>query len=210
VLQGKTWDHLWYLYSIIGIYLVIPLLKPFVNNAGKKGVEYILAVLFMFTSVIPTAENFFNFKSGFYIPINSIFVFYFLLGHYVHHYKTLVGNKILAGLAVFFLVFNVLVPLPGLIEGNSPLVVMITFVLFCFARQNYRQNKWIDLISPLCFGMYLIHMLFINFFWRILKFTPEKYPPLLVAPVTVIAVIGLSALFSHSAHRIKFVRQHLL
>ena len=25
---GKTWDHMWYLYTLIGIYLVLPVLKP--------------------------------------------------------------------------------------------------------------------------------------------------------------------------------------
>ncbi|MDR1955857.1 MAG: acyltransferase family protein, partial [Treponema sp.] len=39
-IQGKSWDHMWYLYMIAGLYLCIPLIKIFVINASKNIVKY--------------------------------------------------------------------------------------------------------------------------------------------------------------------------
>jgi surface polysaccharide O-acyltransferase-like enzyme len=33
--QGKSWDHIWYLYMIAGLYLCIPLIKIFINFLYK-------------------------------------------------------------------------------------------------------------------------------------------------------------------------------
>jgi surface polysaccharide O-acyltransferase-like enzyme len=96
-------------------------------------------------------------------------------------------------------------------EGyNSPLVVMVTFALFCFMRQKGRTNKIIDMISPLCFGIYLIHTLFINFIYKFAKFTPEKYPLIVVIVGTLISTMLLSVLFTWCARKIKIVREYIL
>jgi surface polysaccharide O-acyltransferase-like enzyme len=107
-LQGKTWDHLWFLYAIIGIYLLLPLFKQFAANVDKKLFEYVLFILFFFTVVIPAAEDIFMFKSGFYIPINSVWVFYFLLGHYIHEYNVSLSNKILSCFGLLYIVYAAL------------------------------------------------------------------------------------------------------
>ena len=87
VFQGKLWDHMWYLYMIMGLYLMLPLLKTFVSNTNRRTMEYVILVLFIFTSIIPTVQNIFQIKIGFYLPVNSVFVLYLLMGHYIHHYN---------------------------------------------------------------------------------------------------------------------------
>jgi surface polysaccharide O-acyltransferase-like enzyme len=110
-LQGKTWDHLWFLYCITGVYLLLPLFKRFAAGADKKLFEYILAVLFIFTSLIPMIEEIFTFKFGFYIPIYSVYVFYFMLGHYIHQYNVVINGKILACFSFLYIVCIALLPL---------------------------------------------------------------------------------------------------
>ncbi|MDR2466213.1 MAG: acyltransferase family protein, partial [Prevotellaceae bacterium] len=83
-IQGKSWDSLWYLYMIAGIYLCVPLMRVFVVNASKRIVGYMLAILFVFTSLIPSLESILPYKFGIYIPINSVYLFYLLLGYYMH------------------------------------------------------------------------------------------------------------------------------
>jgi surface polysaccharide O-acyltransferase-like enzyme len=53
-LQGKSWDHMWYLYMIAGLYLCIPFIKIFVVNASINILKYTLLILFVFTSVLLT------------------------------------------------------------------------------------------------------------------------------------------------------------
>lgn len=44
--------HLWFVYMLVGLYLLMPLLSPWAEKAGKKEVLFFLAVCF-FTTLIP-------------------------------------------------------------------------------------------------------------------------------------------------------------
>jgi surface polysaccharide O-acyltransferase-like enzyme len=109
--MGKTWDHMWFLYSIIGIYLMLPLFKQFVMNAEKRTLEYVLSILLVFIFIIPAVEILFSFKFGFSIPVNSAGVFYFLLGHYIHKYNVSLKNKTLVCLSLLYAAYSILLPL---------------------------------------------------------------------------------------------------
>jgi surface polysaccharide O-acyltransferase-like enzyme len=221
-IQGKSWDHMWYLYMIAGLYLCIPLIKIFVVNAPKNVIKYILVVLFMFTSIIPSLESILPYKFGISIPINSVYVFYILLGYYIHYNKITIKNEILLILMMFYVLFTILMPLNKnfvswanggsitLTGYNSPIVIMITFALFCFLHQRNTQNKIMEIIAPICFGVYLIHTLFINFIYKIIKFSPEKYPLIMVVVLTAIVTILLSMCFSYLARKIKIIKKYLL
>jgi surface polysaccharide O-acyltransferase-like enzyme len=222
VIQGKLWDHMWYLYMIAGLYLFIPFIKIFVNNCSKQLLEYILVVLFLFTSVIPFFQLMFSFKFGFYIPVTSVYVFYLLLGYYVHNYKISLNNTFLAFLMAIYYICAILMPLnENLINMNegggiiyfdysSPIVIIGTFSLFCFMHQKNKSNKVFDVLSPMCFGIYLIHTLFLNFFYKFIKFTPENYPLLIVIIGSTMITIILSIIFTYIARKIKMIKKYVL
>ena len=50
VISGNLWDHMWYVYDIIGIYLVLPVLHLFMAS-GKKNRFIITGLLFFFTII---------------------------------------------------------------------------------------------------------------------------------------------------------------
>ena len=64
-LSGKTLSHLWYLYAMIGIYLVLPLLKRFTDTCSKELLDYILAVLFVMDFCIPFYNRLFQLELNF-------------------------------------------------------------------------------------------------------------------------------------------------
>jgi surface polysaccharide O-acyltransferase-like enzyme len=220
VVEGKLWDHMWYLYMIAGLYILLPLFKLFVNYASKKTLEYVLIILFLFTSVIPTFQNMLSFKFGIYIPINSIFVFYLLFGHYIHQYNICINNRVILLMVLLYVLYVILMPINknfinatniiGLYGNISPLVVMITFCIFCYFRQNINSSKLFDFVSPHIFGMYLIHQFFINIFFKFIKFTPDRYPFVLVVVVITIMTIIFSLLFSIISRRIKIIKKYIL
>jgi surface polysaccharide O-acyltransferase-like enzyme len=221
-MQGKSWDHMWYLYMIAGLYLCIPLIKIFVNNASENVIKYTLVVLFIFTSIIPTVESVLPYKFGIYIPINSVYVFYLLLGYYIHYSQIIVKNNILITLMMVYVFFTIFMPLNKnfvswtnggslILTGyNSPVVVMVAFAIFCLLRQKNKQNRIIETIAPMCFGIYLIHTLFINFIYKFIRFSPEKYPLIIVIVLTTVTTILLSISFSYLARKIKIIRKYLL
>ena len=223
VFQGKLWDHMWYLYMIAGIYLMLPLFKTFVNNRGRRPLRYVIIILFIFTSAAPAAENIFSWKIGFYIPVNSVYVFYLLLGHYIHNYKVNVNRKALLLLLVLYYVSAVLLPLNksfinnisgggGIIffDYSSPIVIMSAFSLFCIMRRRNAPGKVFDILSPMCFGIYLIHTLFINFLYKFIKFSPERFPLIIVIIGVSTITIVLSIGFTYMGRRIKIIRKYVL
>ena len=220
VFQGNLWDHMWYLYMLTGLYILLPLFKIFIYYADRKTLEYVLSILFIFTSLIPAFTDIFSFKFGFYIPISSVFVFYLLLGHYIHQYNLRVNNKSLLFLVLLYVLYVVLMALNkefvnsnGSIIGltfSSPLVVMAVLCVFCFFRQYVSTNKVYEFISPLTFGMYLIHPLLINLFIKFIKFTPEKYPFTVVVLVIFLVTIMFSFFFTIVARKIKILSKYIL
>lgn len=36
VVEGNSWGHLWYLYALIGIYIILPFIKIVLNNTDKN------------------------------------------------------------------------------------------------------------------------------------------------------------------------------
>jgi surface polysaccharide O-acyltransferase-like enzyme len=221
-IQGKSWDHMWYLYMIAGLYLCIPLMRIFVINAPKNIVKYTLIVLFIFTSVIPSMESITEYKFGIYIPINSVYVFYLLLGYYISYNKIAINFWILRSLLIAYIIFAFFMPLNKdfvnlsggghlILTGyNSPIVVMATFAIFCILYQKNKPSKIMETIAPMCFGIYLIHTLFINILYKFVKFSPEKYPLIMVVIITTLITIVLSMGFSYVARKIKIVKKYVL
>lgn len=214
-------DHMWYLYMIIGLYMLFPLLKVFLNYSDRKTFEYVLIILFIFTCLIPTFTNTFHHNIGFSIPISSAFMLYLLSGHYIHQYNIHINNKLLSLLILIYILYITLMAfnqdfvdtvgnIVGLNANASPLIVMATISIFCFIRQNVSSNKIVEFISPLTFGMYLIHPLIINILFKFFKFTPDKYPLMIVVTVTTVVTIILSLLFTLAARKIKIVRKYIL
>lgn len=60
VLTGNLWDHMWYLYAAIGIYLFLPAIKPFFKNRQQKEICFFAALLFVFTILFPAVSKTFG------------------------------------------------------------------------------------------------------------------------------------------------------
>ena len=54
VLLGKTCFHLWFLYMLLGLYLVTPVLRAFVRGAGRGDFHWFFLLVFVFTFLLPT------------------------------------------------------------------------------------------------------------------------------------------------------------
>lgn len=53
-LERKSWSHLWYLYVLIGIYLILIPLKKFVDHASPEELYFLTGTLIVGNFVIPT------------------------------------------------------------------------------------------------------------------------------------------------------------
>jgi surface polysaccharide O-acyltransferase-like enzyme len=75
--------HFWFMYMILGLYLISPLVNILIKNAAKKDIQYFL-LLWLFASVI---IKFMKYLLGFGPNIELYFVTdyvgYFVLGYYL-------------------------------------------------------------------------------------------------------------------------------
>jgi surface polysaccharide O-acyltransferase-like enzyme len=215
ILQGKTQTHFWYLYLIIGLYLITPLLRTFTRNVVKKEYEYILIVLFIFTSVLATIKKIWFVNSGLNIPINSAYVLYFLLGFYIHQYNVTLSFKALLTVIFCFVLYTVLAPLnkdmvnpllDNIIissDKDSPVIIITSIAIFITFRIRCTHFHCFDNLAPLCFGIYLVHPFFIYALYLLLDWTPEKYPLPLFLSVTIFVTFILSFGTSFFARKFK-------
>lgn len=94
------WGHLWFVYMLLGVYLIMPIVSPWIERVGKREEQAFLG-LWLFTTLIPfireasitlTGSNEFwgeanwnPFGLFYYV---SGFTGYLLLGHYVKRWLT--------------------------------------------------------------------------------------------------------------------------
>lgn len=93
----KGESHLWYMFMIIGLYMVVPILRKITESRSIE--RYFLVIGFFFTFLLPRVLDFLAtcpFSSGFFLiqPFKDVmtktdfhltlgYVYYFVLGHYL-------------------------------------------------------------------------------------------------------------------------------
>ncbi|MFZ5998302.1 MAG: acyltransferase [Nitrospirota bacterium] len=76
--------HLWYLYVIIGLYLLAPFLDIYLKNAERQNVSYFLMLWFITASLLPMVESYFDVRI--YLSTGASNTVFTLLGYFVLGY----------------------------------------------------------------------------------------------------------------------------
>ena len=185
VFTFNTFSHMWYLYELIGIYLLLPFIKKVTDKLSLREFEVLLTVLFLFDYLLPFIGSIVREEIGFYIQI-SFSIFYLLLGYYLRKYRVIktaicIFLAILALTAIGLIAYFNPNPRSDLINYHSPLVAVSSACIFCVFHNgelilnrivHNRIVRWVEMYS---FGIYLIHPLFIQILYRIFKITPDFF-----------------------------------
>lgn len=173
--------HLWYLYMIGGIFLILPLLKLLAKKKEYLQYYVVLAVLFnfLFPQVIQVVSLYsrswyrileFAFQE---VGVNAVLGYsgYFVLGYLLYHYGVSKRGRLImylfgiAGVAVTFLgtkyYTETTLKLQEVFFSNFTINVLATsiavFVLFKQWDVPQRWGKHLRTFSSYCLGIYLIH-----------------------------------------------------
>ena len=181
VLTGNSWSFLCFLYSIIGIYLILPLINTFVSNAKTNTVVIFSILLFVFMFIVPAINLFFGIKIDFNIPVGSYAFLYFVIGKLLYETRADIKNRKL----FFVIVLTVMSFLVLLINANggkaylgydSPIIGGMAVCIFLLIKGiRFRVFDFMWKMDRLCFGVYLIHLLFINLLYKFMKITPLDF-----------------------------------
>ena len=186
------YSHLWFIYLIIGLYLIVPILRLWVTDNNKKYVEYFLILAVIFTYIIPEIANIGSLYFNLFRTVNEIindklilqyvggYTTYFILGWYISNYDLKNKNIIyLCGLIGLYITIMGTYTL-SLSEGRyvgipySNLSINILFqtaAVFVFIKDKFKNttNKIIDSISKRSLGIYAIHYSIISIMYEILN-----------------------------------------
>ena len=80
-LTGHTWSHMWYLYLILFLYLITPLLKKVLRVLPVWGVVAMMAVIFLGSSVAPFLNKVLDINSIPVLPDGGVYFLYYLCGY---------------------------------------------------------------------------------------------------------------------------------
>ena len=180
--------HLWFMYPLISLYLIIPVVSPWLERASAKD-ELIFLGLFGVSTFIPWIHRFIApelwgecFWNGFtMLWYCSGYLGYLVMAHYIrYHLNWSRRRKLIVGSICWFIgaaftgwafwykgVPGGPIDTPTLEwawEFCMPNVLIASFGAFllfsCIRRKT--TTKFISGLSKLTFGMYLMHMFFLS------------------------------------------------
>lgn len=203
---GTGWGHLWYLYLLIGIYLLLPFYKKIVKSSTDKELIYLAGVYTVFISLLPIL-NMWGINCGFYICTALIYPLY-LFGGYMINRGILRFDApktealIILSTTLIVILTNVrwdtgFAALDDLWGYPSILVIAQTAGLFALMKRLddcnlQRFHAIIDKLDECSFGIYLIHMLFVRLILRYMQFNPYDNGGILAFIALIIGIYAVS------------------
>lgn len=174
LILGKVYCHLWYLYLVIGLYILTPILNKLVKALNKTEYIYMLVIGFGLTAGVQTlcyiSEYNFNALIAPYMVLNfSVMIFYYLLGYYLKKWD-IPYNKIILGISLTLLILMAIIQniisaktgIPTSYSGTSNiLAVFIVASLFSVLKNNkkIKNNSAVTKMGELTLGVYLVHFI---------------------------------------------------
>lgn len=175
-ISGQITYHLWFIYALVGLYIITPLLRLLIKNAQRKDIEYFLLLSFLVNTIHPIFERFTHIHIG--IPLFFVqgYIIFFVLGYYLTHFDFSKKYRI----TMYFLAFLsiVLSDLGTYFDTarsgtndyffiNHFLLTMVfpSIAIFLFFKNLKfpedniiaRLGKKVD-IGRICFGIYFSHV----------------------------------------------------
>lgn len=169
---------LWFMYTLIGLYLVAPIISKWLDSASKREVELYL-LLWVITLCFPILKLFVGINEGntgvlYYF---SGYIGYFILGYYLKKYpesislKKLIIPDIIAIIApIAFKVMHIEIDFYSMFWYLSIFVALLCTTIYVLISKIKIKKRGgiVELISNLSFGIYLIHIAVMRFFiWEL-------------------------------------------
>jgi surface polysaccharide O-acyltransferase-like enzyme len=175
----KEYYHLWFLYTLIGIYLFLPILKVFIEYSSRNLQYYFIAIFIISSVIIPIITDIYFIQIPNYLIMMQGFVGYLVLGYIL---STITITNIFFYLALFFIILSTSLTAIGtyylslndgvfnsflydsfslttIIQSSSYFIVL-KYLFEKIYYKNYKlSHKFIVTLSITSFGIYLVHPL---------------------------------------------------
>jgi surface polysaccharide O-acyltransferase-like enzyme len=213
VLAGRPAPHLWFLYMIVGLYLVAPFLRRIVAGGARDLQLAFILLCFALGSIDSLIGSWKNSSPATFLATFPPYIAYFAAGHYLatHPRRLRVGGLLavlIACGALIALGTGALLPALGqrswslMYSYLNPLVAILSLCVFQWTLQTIDASAWprrrasaelVRRLAPITLGIYLIHPFWLELLngWGLNGFC--LHPLFGIAATTVVA-FGLSTI----------------
>ena len=181
--NGKSLSapHFWYIYMILGLYLLTPWLRKVLKYAEKE--TFFVIILWFLYNILNPYLNFFHLKG---IPASNFpivgFFGYYLIGYYLKKYKEKVSKiPIFYTFGIYFFGFFISFfstkyilnttgkQISNFFDKNSlgTFFMTISFFVFWLKFKFKERKKSIKTISDATYFAYLVHLIVLDYVIRI-------------------------------------------
>lgn len=207
-----AYTHLWYLYTLIALYVISPLLYRMVRGLDRSGARYLAGLiaailgLEMLRTLLPaSAQSWLLLDLASSLRFLNGHLFPFLLGFLLFRWRREIANwKLLLAAALFLGVITlgtwVKTEQAGAYtasfqQQNCGWEIGLAALLFLLAKQKLRRPPRLRLtreLVRLSMPIYLVHPMVIRWLWR-LGLAPARF---LQLPLVFLLVLAISFLIS--------------
>lgn len=203
--------HLWYLYVMIPVYLMLPFLQAMCRGMEEK-TEKAFAIIATVWTVALHLMSYEKMSLYYDLPIlgNRSYIYYLFMGYFITKHLDKIRLKcsslflIFLGSALANVVLTVVCSIPQndhyerILEYGSPLVILSSLAFFAFVMRlgngnvvlSDKMKQWINTCCSCSFGIYLIHILLLDNYKIHVK--PSEYSVYIMIPLLVTAITVLS------------------
>lgn len=216
VLSGPTWGHLWFVYTLLGIYLTTPILGTVLSQLSNKTAAVLILGTLVFNNIAFFADQL-GVDAEFFGYMPKIWMGYFMMGYLArlfeetdngHRMKYLYLSLPLLYLATFVMI-------PYRYDGGTPIFgplhlapydMSVTMPLFAFClfmairKLPVHSNRLIEFLSSKSFNIYFSHILFVKIYDRTI-FINNIYMDIILEFLFVLSLSLILAYLSDAAWR---------
>lgn len=234
--EGPT--HMWFLFMIVGLYMIVPLLRKIVEDRKLAG--YFLLLSLIFTFVLPYCITVVSFKSvkiasiassilekiGFFLTLG--YVAYFVCGYFLSE-SNIRGKAeriiYFLGICGFMVTIFYAFIFPVSKQENAAIfhdnftvnVMLESIAVFVFAKNHLgflhagrRTKEILKKMSEYSFGAYLVHAMVITQLNHLFGLNTLSFDPVISVPLIGIIVFILSYAISGIIHKIPVLNKYIV
>ncbi len=215
--------HLWFMYALIPLYILSPLIKRLTDSLGRDLVIYLLAIWVVFSSLLPTIATFLpgSFRPlvvldpRYNLSVMAGYAGYFVVGYYLMRLPMQIRKRTLLPVIVvdticiaagtWWKTTSLGLYAEGFKTYTGLFVLVLSCALFLLFKEVVSERRLrgalgstVRFLAPLAFGLYLIHNLVVDYLAGLLPWFPARSTPVLLGSYLVVlsASVALIALAS--------------
>lgn len=198
LITGQCWTHMWYLYMLIGLYLITPLLHRFILTSSTKDHTWLAIVLLIMGFGIPNLSSYTSTPFSNYLTIPSFIATYYF-GFYVKRYilDKQYATHIAWIVIAFYIGWCYFQTRTGQMQYGPQYFpsVLVATAFFCIAHRHPLLPGVNTFLSQYCFCIYIIHAIILHVMFKavhienILQLTP------IFNIIIVVTITFLTSLF---------------